>query len=85
MCGITLLYKEVILNKELMKKVFKPKISKIRSISLLDKLDASFTLKLRERDVFINVYKYEYEGVKGEKILFSFWIQIVIKTFKMIE
>ena len=50
----------------------------------LDKLDASFTLKLRERDVFINVYKYEYEGVKGEKIPIFFLPTDIFISFDVV-
>ena len=69
MCGITLLYKEGYFKQRIDEEGIQTEnYPKFDPYPFLDKLDVSFTLKLRERDVFINVYKYEYEGVKGEKI-----------------
>ena len=69
MCGITLLYKEGYFKQRIDEEGIQTEnYPKFDPYPFLDKLDASFTLKLRDRDVFINVYKYEYEGVKGEKI-----------------
>ena len=69
MCGITLLYKEGYFKQRIDEEGIQTEnYPKFDPYPFLDKLDASFTLKLRERDVFINVYEYEYEGVKGEKI-----------------
>ena len=69
MCAITLLYKEG---------YFKQRIDddgnqtetypKFDPYPLLDKLDLTFKLRLRNRDVFIEVYQYQYIGINGHEL-----------------
>jgi len=69
MCAVTLLYKEG---------YFKQRIDEDGNQSetyprfdpnpLLEKLDVKFTLRLRERDVWIQAYKYNYIGNDGHVI-----------------
>ena len=58
MCGITLLYKEGYFKQRIDEEGIQTEnYPKFDPYPFLDKLDASFTLKLREREVTINVYK----------------------------
>ena len=69
MCGITLLYKEGYFKQRIDEEgIQSENYPKFDPYPFLTKLDNSFTLRLRERDVFINIYKYDYKGAKGDKI-----------------
>ncbi len=69
MCAITLLYKEGYFKQRVDEEgVQTETYPKFDPHPLLKKLDTKFTLKLRERDVWIQVYQFDYLGKDGHSV-----------------
>jgi len=69
MCGITLLYKEGYFKQRVDEEgVQTETYPKFDPHPLLKKLNIKFTLRLRERDVWIQVYQFDYIGQNGHII-----------------
>ena len=69
MCAITLLYKEGYFKQRIDEDGNQTETyPKFDPYPLLDKIDLTFKLRLRERDVFIEVYQYNYIGINGHKL-----------------
>ena len=69
MCAITLLYKEGYFKQRVDEEgVQTETYPKFDPHPLLKKLDIKFTLRLRERDVWIQVYQFDYIGQNGHII-----------------
>ena len=69
MCAVTLLYKEGYFKQRVDEEGNQTETyPKFDPYPLLKKLDIKFTLPLRERDVWIEVYQYDYLGTNGHKI-----------------
>ena len=69
MCAITLLYKEGYFKQRIDEDGNQTETyPKFDPYPLLDKLDLTFKLRLRNRDVFIEVYQYKYIGINGHEL-----------------
>ena len=69
MVAISLLYKEGYFKQRIDEGgVQSETYPKFDPMPLLEKVDVKFTLKLRERDVWIQAYKYDYKGINGKII-----------------
>ncbi len=69
MCAITLLYKEGYFKQRVDEEGLQTETyPKFDPHPLLKKLDIKFTLRLRERDVWIQVYQFDYIGQNGHII-----------------
>lgn len=69
MCAVTLLYKEGYFKQRLDDEGHQTEAyPKFDPNPLLTKLPIKFTLPLRERDVWIQVYEYSYKGLTGHEI-----------------
>ena len=69
MCAITLLYKEGYFKQRVDEEgVQTETYPKFDPHPLLKKLDIKFTLRLRNRDVWIQVYQFDYIGKEGHSV-----------------
>jgi len=69
MCAITLLYKEGYFKQRVDEEgVQTETYPKFDPHPLLKKLDIKFTLRLRNRDVWIQVYRFDYLGKEGHSV-----------------
>ena len=69
MCAITLLYKEGYFKQRVDEEgVQTETYPKFDPHPLLKKLDIKFTLRLRNRDVWIQVYQFDYLGKEGHSV-----------------
>ncbi len=69
MCAITLLYKEGYFKQRIDEEGIQSETyPKFDPEPMLEKLPIKFTLRLRERDVWIQVYKYDFHGVNGNAV-----------------
>mgnify|MGYP000427439786 FL=1 len=75
MCAITLLYREGYFKQRIDEKgVQTETYPRFDPHPLLKKLDVKFTLRLRERNVWVQVYQFDYVGQTGKIIPIYFWI-----------
>lgn len=69
MCAITLLYKEGYFKQRIDEDGIQSETyPKFDPEPMLEKLPIKFTLRLRERDVWIQVYKYDFHGINGHTV-----------------
>ena len=69
MVAITLMYKEGYFKQRIDESGIQSETyPKFDPIPLLSKLDIKFNIRLRERDVWIQVYRYDYNGINGNII-----------------
>ena len=72
-CGITLLYKEGYFKQRVSRSGKQTEsYPRFEPFPMLEKLPVKFTLRLRERDVWVQVYRHIYKGINGNNISIFF-------------
>jgi len=83
MCAVTLLYREGYFKQRVDEDgVQTETYPRFDPYPLLKKLDTKFTMRLRERDVWIEVYRFDYLGKKGHVVPIFFLDTDVEENFK---
>ncbi len=85
MCAITLLYREGYFKQRIDEEGIQTETyPRFDPYPLLKKLDVKFTLRLRARDVWIQVYRFDYVGMAVIQYPSIFLTQMWKKISKMI-